>query len=42
MRLLEQNIRAIIAGEMDVPMFTSAHQSTNLFALAGRLASKMN
>ncbi len=35
--LLEQNIRAIIAGEMDVLMFTSAHQSTNLFALAGQL-----
>ena len=35
--LLERNIRAIIAGEIDVLMFTSAQQSTNLFALAGQL-----
>ena len=34
---LEQNIRAIVAGEIDVLMFTSAHQLTNLFALAGKL-----
>ncbi len=34
---LEQNIRAIVAGEIDVLMFTSAHQLTNLIALAGKL-----
>ncbi len=34
---LERNIRAIAAGEMDVLMFTSAHQLTNLFDLAGQL-----
>ncbi|MBA61544.1 MAG: uroporphyrinogen decarboxylase [Planctomycetaceae bacterium] len=34
---LEQNIRAIVAGEIDVLMFTSAHQLTNLFALADQL-----
>ena len=34
---LEQNIRAVVAGEIDVLMFTSAHQLTNLFALAGKL-----
>ncbi|MGC6450933.1 MAG: uroporphyrinogen decarboxylase [Pirellulaceae bacterium] len=34
---LENNIRTIVAGEMDVLMFTSAHQVTNLFSLAKQM-----
>lgn len=34
---LEQNIQAIVAGDIDVLMFTSAHQLTNLFTLARQL-----
>ena len=34
---LEQNIRALIAGELDVLMFTSAQQVVNLLKLATRL-----
>ncbi|HXT60926.1 MAG TPA: uroporphyrinogen decarboxylase [Pirellulales bacterium] len=34
---LEANIRAIAAGEIDVAMFTSAHQVTNVLRMARRL-----
>jgi uroporphyrinogen decarboxylase len=36
-RPLEENIRAIIAGERDVAMFTSAHQVANLLRMAQHL-----
>ena len=34
---LEENIRAIVRGERDVLLFTSAHQVTNLFRMAEQL-----
>lgn len=34
---LEANIRAIAAGEIDVALFTSAHQATNLLRMARQL-----
>jgi len=34
---LEANVRALAAGQMDVVLFTSAHQLTNLFEAAQRL-----
>jgi uroporphyrinogen decarboxylase len=37
---LEENIRAMIAGERDVVMFTSAHQVANLLRMAQQLGSE--
>ncbi len=34
---LEANVRAIAAGEIDVAMFTSAHQVVNVLRMAERL-----
>jgi len=34
---LEENVRRIVAGEIDVAMFTSAHQAVNLLRVAARL-----
>lgn len=36
-RPLEQNVQAMVAGEIDLAMFTSAHQVVNLLELAQRL-----
>ena len=34
---LEANVRAIAAGQIDVALFTSSQQATNLLTIAGRM-----